>query len=185
MGYGTTADLQQRLAREGVTASLTSEELQGLLDDAQDLIDGYCGRDFLDHPGETVTLEGKSMQSLLLPVAPLRRVTAIAIDGAALSDAELASLTVLPYGVIRGAFFPKGAVVEVTCDWGYEEPPVPVLQASYKLASRIYRFRATRDKLAQGLRSQSVEGVSFSADPLDMDRDVQMLLAPLRRRAVR
>jgi hypothetical protein len=186
MSYGSLDQLKARLTRDGVSPLPADEDLQGYLNDADDVIDGYCRRDLGDHPGATVEAEGKGMRTLLLPVSPLRSVAAVDVDGVALAADELADLEVLSYGVIRGYFFPRGSVVTLICDWGYQEPPAKVAKAAVILASRLIRHGKTREKLAQGLRSQSVEGVSFSADPLEIDRDVAQLLAPyVRKRAAR
>ncbi len=185
MGYGTVAELQKRLTRDGLSPLPDEPTCQGYLDDAQDLIDGFCRRDFLDHPDDTLTLEGKGLESLLMS-HPLRSVSAVSVDGLDLTADELAALTVVPYGVIRGYRFPLGSVVKITCSWGYEDVPARILKASMTLASRIARYRAIREKRAQGLRSQSVEGVAVSLDPEQMDGDVARLLALyVKRRAAR
>ena len=182
MAYATVAALKSDLTRHGTTPMPIDSTLQACLDDAKDLIDGFCHRDFDDHPDDIVTCEGKGLESLLLPVSPLRSVSAVSVDGVALTAGELADLTVLSYGVMRGVLFPAGSKLEVTCTWGYEEPPAKIVRACVTLASRIYRHGAVREKIAQGLRSQSVEGVSLSVDAIDMDRDIAQMLKPYVKR---
>ena len=182
MAYATVAALKSDLTRHGTTPMPIDSTLQACLDDAKDLIDGFCHRDFDDHAGETVACEGKGLESLLLPVSPLRTVSGISVDGVALTAGELAELDVLSYGVVRGFSCPRGSSCVITCTWGYEEPPAKVTRACVTLASRIYRHGAVREKIAQGLRSQSVEGVSLSVDAIDMDRDIAQMLKPYVKR---
>lgn len=182
MGYGSLQAIKADLTRHGTTPLPSDSLCQGYLEDAKDLVDGFCHRDFEDHPDDIVTTEGKGLDSLLLPVSPLRAVSAVTVDGLALTAGELTELQVLSYGVVRGFTFPKGSVVAVTCTWGYEDPPEKIQKACVKLASRLCRHGAIREKIAQGLRSQSVEGVSLSVDALEMDRDCEKLLAPYVKR---
>lgn len=182
MAYATADELAARLTRDGVTSIPSGETLAGLLEDATDLIDAWCRRDFDDHPDATVALDGNGLDEILLPVSPLRSVSAVSVDGTDLTADELAELEVLSHGCLRGYTWLKDARIVVVCTWGYETPPAPVKRACLLLASRIHRHRGIREKIAQGLRSQSVEGVSVSLDPQDMDRDLAQILRPYRRR---
>jgi hypothetical protein len=182
MAYGTIEELKSDLARRGVAEPPADGTLALYLDEAGDLIDAYCSRDFGLHEDATVVAEGKGLDSLLLPVSPILAVKSVTVDGLPLSASELAGLEVLSYGVLRGIFFPAGSVVQIQCDWGFGTPPVAVQRASVRLASRLVRHGAIREKAAEGLRSQSVEGVSVSLDPIEMDRDVARMLDPYRKR---
>lgn len=182
MAYATADELAARLTRDGVSSIPSGEVLSGLLEDAKDLIDGWCRRNFDDHPDDTVALDGNGLDEILLPVSPLRSVSAVSVDGTALTAAELAELEVLSHGCLRGYTWLRDARVVVICTWGYATPPEKVKRACLLLASRLHRHKGVREKAAQGLRSQSVEGVSISLDPQDMDRDLGLLLKPYRRR---
>lgn len=190
MSYASVADLKVQLAADGVSAPPAADVLQGLLDNATADVDRYCRRDFVDHPDDTVTVVGKGRDSLLLPVYPVRAITAASIrtpgstcEPYALTASELAALIVLPFGKVLGYRFPLGAVVTFTCDWGYPgDPPVAAQTATLRLASRQHRHGKARERVAEGVRSESVEGYSISFDPLEMDRDVASLLEPLRKK---
>lgn len=88
-------------------------------------------------PRETTeTLDGSGTRRLFLSRwAEVGRVTAVKIDGVALSAGELATLTTRRYGVVeRAASWPKAAMIEVTYPHGYEEPNELARQAVMMLA---------------------------------------------------
>jgi hypothetical protein len=175
--YATAADLTSRISLDGGTAPADGVQ-ETLLADAAAAIDAYCRHDFLKHSGASVTVVGNGLDEILLPVRPLLAISAASIDGEALDAGDLAALSFKSYGLVAGVYFPKGADVTFVCDWGYNAPPEAVRRACVTLASRNYRHRAMREKVAEGMRSQSVDGVSISMDPLEMDRDLAKLLEP-------
>lgn len=178
--YGAIDNLRTRLLKDGCTEQLSDEDLADLLDTATILIDGYCKRDFELHADDELIVEGKGLESLLLPKYPLISITAISIDGKPLTAAELAGLSVKSYGRISGTLFPAGSEVIVTCTWGYAEPPAKIAKWAVILGSRIKRHGPIREKAAEGMRSQSVEGVSLTLDAIEIDRDAALALEPFR-----
>ena len=187
MSYATVDQLTVQLKADGVTALLSDDTLQELLDQASADVDSFCRRDFLLHENDSLTVRAKGQDFLLLPGYPLLSVAGLSIDGAekAVQDpppAHVPGLAVWACGKISGVFLPLGSTVVVQYTWGYNEPPAPVVKATLRLASRKWRHGKVRDRIAEGVRSESIEGYSISVDPLEMDRDVAVLLQDLRKK---
>lgn len=181
MAYATVEQLLARLAADGATTLPSSPVAQAKLDSVSADLDAYLHHDCEDHPGATVTAEGRGMDTLLLPGRPLRAISAVTVDGEALSAAEVAALVFTPAGkVVRPEdVWPDGAVCVFTCDWGYTEAPAKIVEATLRLASRGIRHGKVRERVAEGVKSESIEGYSITLDAIEMDRDVALLVKDL------
>ncbi len=183
MSYETVEHLLARLAADGATTLPASEVAQIKLDEATEDINTFCRRDFSDHPQEAVTVLGSGRVDLLLPSYPLRAVTAVIEDGVAWTTDQVAALCVRSHGVVvRPVAWGFGKIFTLTVDWGYADPPSKAKEACLRLASRKVRHNKVRERIAEGVRSESIEGYAISLDPIEMDRDVALMLDTLRYR---
>lgn len=185
--YATKADLAARILADGCADAVPDPTLQALLESAGADAEAFCGRDFWEHADDAATLRVlRDAELLLLPHGPVRSVKSVSVDGAALSDAELAEISLEAGSVLRGGAWSRGAEVAVTYTWGYDgdENPRPpaVREAVLRLGSRKYRLAKLRDRAAAGVTSEGVGGYSVSIDPEGQDADVWALLKSLRRR---
>lgn len=120
--------------------------------DAKDRIDSYCDRDFEDHTGETITLDGGDGSKRILSIpSPSRTVNAVRVEGEPL-DAESYHVKetgqlIRDYGSPhlfreRRRFSEKAkrptwlcgyGNIEVDLDWGYQTPPSEIAEAEKKI----------------------------------------------------
>lgn len=182
MSYATVDELRARMESDGVTTMPAVDILQMLLDTAGAAIDAYCRRDFILHSDDQAYIAGNGNQSLILANYPLLSVSAITEDGEALSASELSELTYWEHGEITGRTWASGSTYQITHTWGYATPPALVKEAALRLASRAHRLRSVKERAAVGLRSETIEGYTIQLEPLEIDRDVALLLQRYRRR---
>jgi len=191
--YATISELQARITLDGSPdTGIPEATLQQLLEQAGGEIEAHCRRDFWLHtnlyepplagPGPCKeTLIGRGTEFILLKAYPLISLISLKIDGGELSATERAALNLESYGRVWGRTFPRGARIEAEYAAGYETPPAAVKEACLRFASRKYRLARTRERVASGVRSETMEGYSVTFDPLNVDRDVAVLLKPLVR----
>lgn len=176
MGYATVEDLKTRLETDGVATLPSDPVCEALLAAAELAINAHCKRDFNDHPLATVVTEGQGADNLLLPVYPVRTIFSATVDGVALTAAELAEIRVTSYGRVYGRTWDDGSVIEFCLDYGYTETPAQVKSAALTLASRAQRHGKVRERINEGVKSESIEGYRIDLDPIEMDRDVAKVL---------
>ena len=131
--------------------------------EAKARIDEYVGRDFEDHPGDTVALDVGPMSTRFLSLpTPVHTVSEVRVDGEALpADQYL----VRGGQIVRVAsedsdleHWPAGYDnVTVDLDWGYQTPPADVAEAEQKLVNHTL----------SGL-AQMREGVIVQQDDVDV-----------------
>lgn len=143
----------------GLSTTGSQSEWRQFLEDrqveAKARIDEYTGRDFEDHPGDTVVRDGGAEPTRFLDLpAPVRSITEVRVDGEALAtdeyllrdggqlirvDPDAASGSSWLEEVLSGAsapdeHWPAGyGNVEIDLDWGYQTPPADVAEAEKKL----------------------------------------------------
>lgn len=127
--------------------------------DAKNRIDSYCDRDFEDHTGETVTLDGGDGSKRILSIpSPARNVQAVRVEGSALSSddyvvkesGQLIREHGAPETLLRSREQRHGfgyskchrykptwwcgyGNIEVDLDWGYQQPPLEIAEAEKKI----------------------------------------------------
>jgi len=147
-------------------------------------IDEYCGRDFEDHAGDTVTLHGGANGKRILSLAdaagdPIRSVSEVRVDGEVVpsdqyvvEDGQLIRTEPPEVDAIdalaragRTRHRPEWSEgygnIAVDLDWGYQSPPGDVVEAELKLVAHTIT----------GL-SQLREGMIVQQD--DVDVSVQL-----------
>jgi len=145
--YCTAEDVLKVLGGYDLTAFGTGEELalrvQELLPLTRGLVDRAAGRDFRWHADETVALDGKGTDRLLLTEAGVGlpvQVAAVRLEGATVQAAayhvypETGLVRLKPSATL--ARFPEGVQnVTVDLDWGFEQTPAEVALAQAKLTA--------------------------------------------------
>jgi hypothetical protein len=145
--YCTVEDVFKVLCGYDLTPFGGEEELavrvQELLPLTHGMVDSGAGRDFRWHADETVTLDGKGTDRLLLTEAGVglpAQVAAVRVAGASI---QAEGYHVYPEtGLMRLkrsaplARFPEGVQnVAVDLDWGFEQTPTEVALAQAKLTA--------------------------------------------------
>jgi hypothetical protein len=147
--------------------------------EAKARIDEYCGRDFRNHAGDTVTLDGGATGRRILALpTPLRAVSEVRVDGETVptddyvvdtDDAQLIRTAPSSQDAVdrlaqRGddhtgrPEWPTGYEnIAVDCDWGYRSPPADIAEAEQKLVAHT----------AVGL-TQMREGMVVQQDDVDL-----------------
>jgi hypothetical protein len=131
----TIAAFRARASRE--TTSLTGALIRAARRIAEDRFEGHCHVAFVPR-GARGELRGDGTTSLLLPHVALREIYALTIDGAPLSETELAALEPEEPGIVRrprGLRWPRGAQIRCHYAHGYDGPSGDVSEAVLKLAS--------------------------------------------------
>lgn len=106
--------------------------------------------------GDTVFLDGTGKAVLPLPAAPVLAVTAVEVDGVALTGVKVrrqAGLLLHPDGC-----WPQWSEVAVTYDHGHNPPPEDVAEVVVDQARVIYRTDPAIQQITTG-----TESVSFAA----------------------
>jgi len=154
--YVQTDPAQFSLSTQGAPSEWR-EFLEARQLEAKARIDEYCGRDFADHPGDTVTLDGGATGGRILSLpTPLRAVSEVRVAGEVIptddyvvttDEAQLirtdpASQDAVERLAQRGAdhtgrpAWPTGyGNIAVDCDWGYQSPPADIAEAEQKLVA--------------------------------------------------
>jgi len=183
----TYADSQTVKQLSGVAASdignvSNTTELDNLIsrlnDRAKSLIDEYCQRDFEEHLGEAVPVDGNGRTELSLPqyaagdglYYPIINLDTVTLNGNALDASDYRikpqpnALTNRNAGIIerKNARWPEGwENIEVTLDWGYSSPPEEVKSVAESLIVDQL-LDATQAEKGSGATSISMDGFSVS-----------------------
>jgi hypothetical protein len=190
VAYATVDELKARLTADGVVPLPNDDACAQFLVQAKTDIDAYCKRDFDKHDGEIVVLEAfQRGDGMMLPASmtPIRTVASITVAGRTLTAPELAKVEIVPNtGLVIGFHVEPGDTVQIECDYGPASTPEKVNESCLRLASRKQRHGVAREKVAEGVSSETIEGYSIHFDPLNIDRDVAALLESHRvKRAAR
>lgn len=159
-------------------------------------IDEYCGRDFEDHAGDTVTLNGGANGKRILDLVdeagePVRSVSEVRVDGEVVptdkyvvDDGQL--IRTEPPQVDAVDALARGTEVSgrpewetgygniaVDLDWGYQSPPADVVEAELKLVAHTV---TGLNQLREGMIVQQ-DDVDVSVQlPEAMTQEVKELL---------
>lgn len=132
----TTADPDDDGASEWVEFLETIQVAQ------KQRIDEFCGRDFEDHTGDTVTLGGGRNASRYVDLPyPVQAISEVRVDGDVVDAAN--------YRLLKGAgqllrldddgdestWETGWANIDVDLDWGYSTPPADVQEAEKKMVA--------------------------------------------------
>lgn len=156
------------------------EFLESIQVRAKARIDEFCNRDFEDHPGDTITLNGGATGKKLLSLpTPVRAVSEVRVDGEVVDsdeyvvDLDEAHLVRLepPQSDAVDLLAQEGRSlktrrpewetgyqnIDVDLDWGYQSPPNDIVHAELELVSNVM----------QGL-AQRREGMTIEQDDVDV-----------------
>jgi hypothetical protein len=166
-------------------------------------IDEYCNRDFEDHAGDTITLDGGAEEKRLLYLpTPVRAVSEVRVDGTALdtdqwalsqgdqlvrldpdSDSASATATVnrlASTAIDEGPTWATGyGNIAVDLDWGYTSPPPDVVEAELKLVAHTVTGLA---QLREGMVVQQDDVDVTVQLPTAMTAEIRGLLGEHRER---
>jgi len=179
-------------------ASALDTLISKLNDRAKSLIDEYCQRDFEHHPGETTKVDGSGRSELSLPrysasdglFYPIINLSSVSLNGNALDSSDYRikqqpnSLGSRNAGIIerRNARWPEGwENIEVTVDWGYQNPPDEVKAIAESLIVDALLDAAQASK-SSGADSISMDGYSVSfSNRMQLDDEHRTRLNQFRR----
>ena len=154
-------------------------------------IDEYCGRDFEDHAGDTVTLSGgangKRILDLVGPAGePVRSVTEVRVDGEVIpadkyhvEDGQLIRTEQPSQDAVdllaqdsdapdsRPEWDTGYGNIEVDLDWGHQTPPEDIVEAELKLVAHT----------VAGL-AQMREGMIVQQDDIDVAINLPEAMTP-------
>ncbi|HEY3398682.1 MAG TPA: hypothetical protein VGM19_13585 [Armatimonadota bacterium] len=121
-------------------AETVSLRLKQLLPLTRAAVHDTAGRDFEQHTGEELLVDGSGTARLSLleqDRAPLQRVAEVSVGGTALpAEAYTVYARAAELRRAGGAMWPRGDQnVRIVCDWGYAQTPPPVLLAQAKLTA--------------------------------------------------
>lgn len=203
----TYADAATVKELSGVSANdlnniANSSELDSLIsklnDRAKSVIDEYCQRDFGEHAGETVKVDGNGRTELSLPQQaagdglyyPIINLSSVKLNGSSLDASDYRikpqpnALSNRNAGVIerKHARWPKGwENIEVTLDWGYSSPPEEVKSIAESLIVDQLLNAAQASK-SSGAESVSMDGYSVSfSQRMRLNEEHQQRLNNFRR----
>ena len=123
-------------------------------------IDEYVGRDFEDHTGETLTLNGGASESRFLSLpSPVQAVTEVRVDGEVVDASEYRwTKSGQLIHLDDDDAWPTGyGNIKVDLDWGYTSPPNDIAEAELKLVGNT----------VSGL-AQMREGMIVQQDDIDV-----------------
>ena len=183
MGYGDTARIK-RLAN--VTYSdlgLADDEtlsafIGDLNDQASEIVDDYCGRDFNLHGTETAPvtakLNGNGRRTIRLPGFPVVSVMSVSVDGTTLTGGKEYDI-ILESGILeridRGIWMPGRRNIVVKYVYGYESPPKAITRIVEGMV--VAALIATKKRVSVGaVSSISMDGYSVSYDKIAGNLDL-------------
>jgi hypothetical protein len=183
MGYGDTARIK-RLAN--VTYSdlgLADDEVLNtfigdLNDQASEIVDDYCGRDFGLHGTETAPvvakLNGNGRRTIRLPGFPVVSVVSVSVDGTILTEGKEYDV-ILESGILeridRGIWMPGRRNIVVKYVYGYESPPKSIARIVEGMV--VAALVATKKRVSVGaVSSISMDGYSVSYDRITGNLDL-------------
>ena len=176
-------DVTRTLTRSGITyadlgladeAALTSLAAD-LIEQASDVVDTYCERDFALHEAVTERLDGNGRERIRLAGHPLVSVTSVTL-GSMLLDS--ASYEVRPgAGILeridRGVWPAGRRNLTVVYSYGYAAPPAAIVGIVEDLVAGALTH-AARNRATKGASSMSMDGYSVAYSELSR----LMVLAP-------
>lgn len=161
-------DPTRTLTRSGITyadlgladeAALTSL-IGDLNDQASDLIDSYCGRDFVQHTDAEEVHDGTGRRTLRLGGYPVIVVSSVAIDGTATTDYTVRDAA----GILSRThqIWPAGQDnVAVVYSYGYASPPSAIVAVAEDMVVSAL-VHAAKNRTTKGANSLSMDGFSVS-----------------------
>ena len=183
MGYGDTARIK-RLANVAYSdLGLVDEEtlemfISDLNDQASEIVDDYCGRDFGLHGTEdapiTVKLNGNGRRTIRLPGFPVVSVVSVSVDGTILTEGKEYDV-ILESGILeridRGIWMPGRRNIVVKYVYGYESPPKSIARIVEGMV--VAALVATKKRVSVGaVSSISMDGYSVSYDRITGNLDL-------------
>ncbi|MDI6720375.1 MAG: hypothetical protein QMD46_12265 [Methanomicrobiales archaeon] len=187
MAYG---DAARTISLSGVTygdLGLADDQAltalaDALLDQAKNLIDTYCGRDFDHHENQTATIDGNGRDRIRLPGFPVSALTTVTLDGRPLTEGtafyvktDAGILVRMDYGTwTRGR-----QNLVVVYSYGYATTPGAIARLAEELVISALQ-KAKRDRAMAGAASISMDGFSVSfatmAAAMNLGPDMQKVL---------
>lgn len=183
MGYGDTARIK-RLANVthsdlGLADDLALDTfIDDLNDQASEIVDDYCGRDFGLHGTETVPvvakLNGNGRRTIRLPGFPVVSVVSVSVDGTILTEGKEYDV-ILESGILeridRGIWMPGRRNIVVKYVYGYESPPKSIARIVEGMV--VAALVATKKRVSVGaVSSISMDGYSVSYDRITGNLDL-------------
>ena len=160
------------LADEAALASLIAD----LIEQASDVVDTYCGRDFALHEDVAERYDGTGRDRLMLRGRPVISVTSVEVDGVPLADGDEYVVLEGP-GILErvdGTPWRRGRRnVVVSYSHGYATPPGAIVGVVEDLAAGALGH-AARNHATKGASSMSMDGYSVAYSELSR----LMVLAP-------
>jgi len=176
-------DVTRTLTRSGITyadlgladeAALTSLAAD-LIEQASDIVDTHCGRDFTLHEDVAERYDGTGRDSLRLRGWPVVSVASVVVGGVSLTEDleyEVDAAGILER--VDGATWPVGRRnVSVTYSYGYATPPGAIAGVVEDLVAGALTH-AARNRATKGASSMSMDGYSVAYSELSR----LMVLAP-------
>jgi len=168
-------DVTRTLTRSGITyadlgladeAALTSLAAD-LIEQASDIVDTYCERDFALHEAVTERLDGNGRERIRLAGHPLASVTSVTL-GSTLLDS--ASYEVRPgAGILeridRGVWPAGRRNIAVVYTYGFTTPPAAITGIVEDLVAGALTH-AARNRATKGASSMSMDGYSVAYSEL-------------------
>ncbi|MFA7121895.1 MAG: hypothetical protein WC277_10495, partial [Bacilli bacterium] len=165
----TYADLG--LESEAALASLTDD----LIEQASDILDTYCERDFALHEAVTERLDGNGRERIRLAGHPLVSVTSVTLSNALLDSAlyEVRSGAGVLERIDRGVWPAGRRNIAVVYTYGFTTPPAAITGIVEDLVAGALSH-AARNVATKGASSMSMDGYSVAYSELSR----LMVLAP-------
>lgn len=134
--YFTIAELRARKSELANATTFPDAKLEAARDYAEQRFEALAHAAYLPRT-VTETVIGKGKASLFLSAfVEVSAVSAVTVDGVALTATELAALKVRPWGeVINTATWTEDSAIVVTYTHGFTEVPEPVKNATLMLAT--------------------------------------------------
>lgn len=163
MAFATTDDLGDVLGVE-----IDAEDAQALaaLDAATAMIQALTNQTLEQVAGDVLVMDGSGTRVLMLPELPVTAVSAVEVDGEALSASEY-QWSADGYLRRTGATWPADLRnVEITYTHGYAQLPALIVSMTAKLAARLYQVPASVRQETIGSYSTSYVSPTLQADEL-------------------
>lgn len=183
MGYGDTARIKHLANVTYSDLGLADEEtlemfISDLNDQASEIVDDYCGRDFGLHGTETAPvvakLNGNGRRTIRLPGFPVVSVVSVSVDGTILTEGKEYDV-ILESGILeridRGIWMPGRRNIVVKYVYGYESPPKSIARIVEGMV--VAALVATKKRVSVGaVSSISMDGYSVSYDRITGNLDL-------------
>jgi len=136
-------DADAARARDTRLADLTDAEIENGVADFEEKAEEYRGVAYTPRDA-TATLRGTTASYLFLPHLKVSAVESITIDGTALSESELADVTIWgDEGALERSAGWYGTQIVVAYTHGFDEPPATVLSACTEYVLSVARSQAS------------------------------------------